>query len=183
MAAAVKNNEQLEAADTKALLPLIDEWVARNPHFVALSFPRAVSTVLVSRCREGMGYGLHSDNAVLNSGYRSDISFTLSLSDPADYDGGELVLRSGFGDQAVKLEAGSLILYPSGAPHRVNTVTRGERLVVVGWVQSRIRDPQKRQMLLDLDTVRKRYLDKVGHDDGADLLLKTSNNLRRLWDE
>ena len=78
MAAAVKNNEQLEAADTKALLPLIDEWVARNPHFVALSFPRAVSTVLVSRCREGMGYGLHSDNAVLNSGYRSDISFTLS---------------------------------------------------------------------------------------------------------
>ena len=65
----------------------------------------------------------------------------------------------------------------------MNTVTRGERLVVVGWVQSRIRDPQKRQMLLDLDTVRKRYLDKVGHDDGADLLLKTSNNLRRLWDE
>jgi len=183
MAAEVKNNEQLDAGDVRDLVPLMEKWVLTNSYFRALAFPRAVSNVLVSRYREGMSYGLHSDNAVLSSGHRSDISFTLFLSEADDYEGGELVLCSGIGDQAVKLDAGSLILYPSGVLHRVNTVTRGERLVIVGWVQSHIRDPQQRQMLLDLDTVRRRYLDKVGHDEAADLLLKTSHNLRRLWND
>lgn len=183
MARNVKNNEQVLAESVPDLLPLLSKLVANNALFKALSIPRAVSGVVVSRYREGMDYGFHTDTAVLSSGTRADLSFTLFLSDPASYDGGELALQTPLGEQRLKLEAGSLVLYSTGELHRVNPVTRGERLAVVGWVQSRVRDARKRQILIDLDTARKIWLEKVGHDATADLLLKSSTNLRRLWDE
>lgn len=183
MAKAVKHNEQVDADKVPGLMALLTQAVVGNPLFRQLAMPRAVSNLMVSRYREGMGYGTHTDAAVMKTGHRSDISFTLFLNGPDAYDGGELALETPFGEQRVKLQAGSLILYPTGGLHRVLPVTRGERLVVVGWVQSRIRDSRQREILLDLDQVRKVYLDKVGHDRMADLLLKASTNLRRMWDE
>lgn len=127
--------------------------------------------------------GMHTDSAIMNTGYRSDISFTLSLTDPETYEGGELVMETSFGEQPIKIPAGTLIIYPTGGLHRVAPVTQGVRLVVVGWVQSRIRDAAKRQILLDMHQARKAYLQKVGHDRNADLMFKSSENLRRMWDD
>lgn len=183
MAMAVKSNEQADASKVPGLIELLSQSVFGHPLFVQLAMPRAVSNVQVSRYRTGMAYGTHTDAAYMPSGKRADISFTLFLNEPADYDGGELSLETAFGEQRVKLNAGSLIMYPTGSLHQVLPVTRGERLVVVGWVQSRIRDAAKREILLDLDRALKSYKDKVGHDRIADLLLKSSTNLRRMWDE
>jgi PKHD-type hydroxylase len=183
MARAVKHNEQVELEQLPGLMKLLVQAVVQHPNFLQLAMPRTVSNLLVSRYLPGMSYGTHTDAAIMKTGHRSDISFTLFLNQPADYEGGELSLETPFGEQRVKLPAGSLILYPTGGLHQVLPVTRGERLVVVGWVQSRIRDSRRREILLDLDQVRKAYLEKVGHDRVADLLLKSSVNLRRMWDE
>ncbi|MBP3979787.1 Fe2+-dependent dioxygenase [Acidovorax sp. JG5] len=183
MAKAVKNNEQVDAAKVPGLMQMLQGAVLGHALFRQLAMPRAVSKLMVSRYREGMEYGTHTDAAIMDTGHRSDISFTLFLSEPESYDGGELAMETPFGEQRLKLKAGSLILYPTGGLHRVTPVTRGERLAVVGWVESRVRDARQREILLDLDQVRKAYLDKVGHDRMADLLLKSSTNLRRMWDD
>lgn len=183
MARAVKHNEQIEIARLPGVVDLLTAKVAQNTAFRNVAMPRHVSNIIVSRYRPGMSYGLHTDNAVLRSGHRADISFTLFLSDPDSYEGGELCLVTAFGEQRVKLPAGSLVLYPTGMLHRVDEVSAGERIAVVGWVQSRVRDPRHREILIDLDRVRVEYLKNAGHDHAADLLLKTSTNLRRMWDE
>lgn len=183
MAQAVKLNQQVDASKVPGLMELLSQAVLGHPLFRQLAMPRAVSKLMVSRYQEGMAYGTHTDAAIMDTGHRSDISFTLFLNDPDAYEGGDLALETAFGEQRIKLKAGSLILYPTGGLHRVLPVTRGERLVVVGWVQSRIRDAHKREIVLELDQVRKAYLDKVGHDRMADLLLKSTINLRRMWDE
>lgn len=183
MAQSVKENEQVDASQVPGLIELLSNTVASHPLFRQLTIPRHVSNLMVSRYREGMAYGTHTDAAIMQSGFRSDISFTLFLTEPESYEGGELSLETPFGEQRIKLKAGSLILYPTGELHRVTPVTQGERIVIVGWVQSRVRDSRKRQILIELDQVRKAYLDKVGHDRTADLLLKSSMNLRRMWDE
>jgi PKHD-type hydroxylase len=183
MAQSVKANEQVDAAQVPGLMAMLTDAIVNNPTFRHLAMPRAVSNLMVSRYRDTMAYGTHTDAAIMPSGHRSDISFTLFLTEPDSYEGGELSLETPFGDQRLKLKAGSLILYPTGELHQVMPVTQGERIVVVGWVQSRIRDSRKRQILLDLDQARRAYLDKAGHDRSADLLLKSAINLRRMWDE
>ncbi|MBT00013.1 MAG: Fe2+-dependent dioxygenase [Oceanospirillaceae bacterium] len=183
MAQSVKTNEQIDAEKIPGLTDLLSKTVVANRFFRQLAMPRAVSNIMVSRYREGMEYGTHTDAAIMPSGNRSDISFTLFLTGPDSYEGGELSIETPFGDQQLKLNAGSLILYPTGELHRVMPVTKGERIVVVGWVQSRVRDSRKRQILIDLDTARQEYLKNVGHDRSADLLLKSTTNLRRMWDE
>jgi len=183
MARAVKHNQQIPAEKVPDLMPVLSRAILGNNLFNILTMPRTVSNILVSRYQPGMEYGTHTDAAIMNSGHRSDISFTLFLSEPDSYEGGDLILETPFGEQAVRLKPGSLILYPTGELHRVSPVTSGERIVIVGWVESRIRDSRKRQILLDLETARKHYLEKAGHDRVADLLLKSSMNLRRMWDE
>lgn len=183
MAKGVKNNEQIDAIEAPQLLDFLRRHVINNPLFRELAMPRALSHLMVSRYGAGMEYGSHTDAAIMPSGNRTDVSFTLFLAAPDSYEGGDLVLETPFGEQRVKLAAGSMILYPTGELHRVLPVTRGERLAVVGWVQSRVRDPHKRQLLLDLEQARQAYLEKVGHDRAADLMLKSSMNLRRMWDE
>lgn len=118
-----------------------------------------------------------------SSFFRSDISFTLFLNSPSEYEGGELILEEMNGERSFKLEAGSLILYPSYTLHRVETVTSGVRKVAVGWVQSLVRDALNREILFELDTVRRSLFYKEGKTTEFDLLSKCHANLLRQFAE
>jgi PKHD-type hydroxylase len=135
---------------------------------------------LFSRYAEGKSYGVHMDNAMM-SDQRVDMSMTLFLSDPADYDGGELVIYFSTGEQSIKLPAGSAVLYPTSAFHEVKEVTRGQRQVCVTWIRSLVRDPTAREILLDLKMARDRLSAQLGKSLEIDLLSKTYTNLLRRW--
>jgi PKHD-type hydroxylase len=137
---------------------------------------------LVSRYRPGMEYGLHVDDAMMQ-GVRTDLSFTLFLSPPEAYEGGELVIEGNDAENAIKLQAGSAVLYPTTSLHRVAPVTAGERLVVVGWVRSLIRRADQREVLFDLDTVVAEMRQHGGSQPGMDRILKVRANLQRMWVE
>jgi PKHD-type hydroxylase len=111
------------------------------------------------------------------------VSFTLFLSEPASYDGGELVIESASGEDAVKLEAGSLVAYPSTTLQHVAEVTRGTRLAAVGWARSYIRDGARRELLFDLDTARRQMFARDGKSADYDLVSKSLANLLRMWVE
>jgi PKHD-type hydroxylase len=184
----VKHNTQLRS-DASAL-PSLREWVLEALHnnslFQIAALPKTISPILFSRYETGMEYGSHVDNAIMRGGdrpLRSDLSFTLFLSSPDTYGGGELVIESPQGEQAFKLEAGSMVLYPSSTLHRVEAITAGVRLVAVGWVQSLVRSPSEREILFDLETVRQSVFAKQGKTPEFDLLSKSYTNLLRKWSE
>jgi PKHD-type hydroxylase len=122
------------------------------------------------------------DNAIMGE-MRIDLSLTLFLSDPSDYEGGELVIDFSTGARSIKLPAGSAVLYPTTAFHRVTEVTKGQRQVVVTWIRSLVRDAAKREILLDLKTARDRLSRQLGKTPEVDLLSKTHTNLLRRWVE
>ena len=142
--------------------------------------PRRYPRMLLSRYRGGMAYGTHVDDPVMN-GFRTDLSFTLSLSDPESYSGGELVLEDGLEDRAITLEAGDMVLYPTSALHRVEPVTSGERMALVGWITSWVRDPARREILHDLDVAARLLHDETGKTPAFDRIFKTKANLSRMW--
>lgn len=181
-ASAHKNNEQAgHDRALSALLSKVEQTVMAHPLIQASARPRQVLNVLFSRYREGMYYGQHVDDALMN-GQRSDLSFTLFVSAPDEYDGGELVLDQTGGEQWIKADAGSLFLYPSTSLHRVEPVTRGERLALVGWLNSHIRQSEHREILFDLDRSIESWRQSHGAEgDALALLLKTRSNLLRLW--
>jgi PKHD-type hydroxylase len=184
----VKDNTQLDKASLQqaSLQELVNISLNKNPLFIAAIQPLMIHAMLFSRYEVGMSYGLHIDNAFMGSGdrcYRSDVSWTLFLSDPATYTGGELVIQGSEGERVFKLKAGSAIFYPSSFLHQVNTVTTGIRLAAVGWVQSVIRNPQQREMLFDLDVVRRSLFQQQGKTIEFDLISKTYANLLRQWAE
>jgi PKHD-type hydroxylase len=130
-----------------------------------------------------MEYGAHTDDALMGDEFhplRTDLAFTLFLSDPTTYDGGALIVESRGGEQAVKLAAGDCVLYPAGTIHRVEPVTRGERLAAVGWVQSVVRDAARREILFDLSKARARV--SASREDLL-LLDKSIGGLLRMWGE
>jgi PKHD-type hydroxylase len=143
-------------------------------------WPRTVSPMLLSRYQTGMTYGRHVDDALMK-GLRTDVSFTLFLSDPQSYEGGELVIEGTFGEQAIKLEAGSVVTYPSTTLHRVEPVREGVRLAAVGWVRSYVRSAEQREILFDIETVRRRLFDRSGKSEEFDRLTKVQSNLLRAW--
>ena len=183
----VKNNTQLtkKAEYTSELTEMVSSALWRNPLFKVATQPKTIHSMLFSCYETGMSYGSHADNALMgNRGFlRSDISLTLFLSDPADYEGGELIVENTDGDRSYKLPARSAIVYPSGALHRVAPITEGIRLVVVAWVQSLVRDPMKREILFDLDTARRSLFQKSGKTIEFDLISKSHANLLRRWAE
>ena len=183
----VKNNSQLtkKAKYTSELTEMVSSALWRNPLFKVATQPKTIHSMLFSCYETGMSYGSHADNALMgNRGFlRSDVSLTLFLSDPADYEGGELIVENTDGDRSYKLPAGSAIVYPSGALHRVSPITQGIRLVVVAWVQSLVRDPMKREILFDLDTARRSIFQKSGKTIEFDLISKSHANLLRRWAE
>ena len=178
----VKANEQAGAGDNAALALKcsMSEAILGNDVFQLAVRPKALSPLLISRYLPGMSYGSHVDDALMG-GMRSDVSFTLFLSDPASYDGGELVIESAAGEEDVKLAAGSLVTYPSGALHHVAPVTRGVRYGAVGWARSFIRDASLRELLFDLETARRSLFARDGKSREFDLMSKCSANLFRAW--
>ncbi len=183
----VKQNEQLttDGDGPRQARDLVLKGLKRNPTFKQVAIPRRVQQPLISRYRHGMQYGRHVDDALMggNSKHRTDLSVTVFLNDPADYDGGELVIESSFGEQSVKLPAGAAVLYASGALHRVAPVTRGERLAAVTWVESYIRDSARRELLHDLNKVCKAMAKSCPDTDETDLAFKSYSNLLRMWSE
>lgn len=127
----VKQNSQLKGQDAKELRELVKAALMRNPLFQAAVRPRYIHSILLSRYDVGMEYGRHTDNALMGQ-YRSDVSFTLFLSEQDDYDGGELVMEGVDDEHSYKLPKGAAILYPSSSLHRVNSVKSGTRLAAVG---------------------------------------------------
>jgi PKHD-type hydroxylase len=180
----VKHNRQADALDRNAaeIRDLVTDRIQSNELFKLAARPKQISPLIFSKYEPGMRYGSHVDDALMG-GMRADISFTLFLSEPSRYDGGELVVETTAGEDAIKLDAGSMIVYPATSLHRVAEVTRGERLAAVGWVRSFIRDEAKRELLFDLDTARKRLFVREGKSEDYDLLSKSSANLLRMWAE
>ena len=184
----VKQNQQLSGKSDSyaALTEIVMSALRRNELFQMAARPRVIRSPLFSRYDVGMSYGTHVDNAMMkNRGepMRTDLSFTLFLSPSDAYDGGELIIESTHGEQAISLDAGSMVLYPSSTLHRVEPVTRGSRLVAVSWVQSTVRSPEKREILFDLDTARRSLFKQQGKTPELDLLSKSVSNLMRMWIE
>lgn len=180
----VKDNRQADPLDRNAaaLRALVADKLLANELFRLAARPKQLSPILFSRYEPGKKYGSHVDDAIMG-GMRADVSFTLFLSDPTSYEGGELVIEAPAGDEAIKLDAGSMIVYPATSLHHVAEVTRGERIAAVGWARSFIRDEAKRELLFDLDTARSRLFAREGKSSDYDLLSKSSANLLRMWAE
>ena len=183
----VKYNMQLQREATYAsdLRELVKTALKRNVLFQSAVQPKIIHSMLFSRYEKGMSYGRHVDNALMGNQefLRSDVSFTLFLSLPSTYEGGELVIECSDRDRTYKLEAGSMIVYPSSTLHQVEPVIAGVRLAAVGWVQSLVRDPNEREILFDLDTARRSIFAKEGKTIEFDLISKSYANLLRKWAE
>ncbi len=178
----VKHNQQLKRDTGQELEVTIKAALSRHPLFQTAVRPKQIHSVRFSRYSSGMSYGTHADNAMMGH-WRADISFTVFLNQPTDYDGGELVIEGPDDEQGYKLPAGTALVYPSSTLHRVNQVTAGQRLVTVGWVQSLIRDPAQRELLFDIDTARRSLFAQHGKTAEFDLLSKSVSNLLRQWAE
>ena len=179
----VKANDQaLPCPELDAMLGKVEQALADSAVFRSAARPKVVSKLILSRYRMGQTYGLHVDDALMQ-GLRTDLSFTLFLAEPDTYDGGALVIEDTFEARAIKLNAGELILYPATTLHRVEPVTRGERLAVVGWVQSLVRDGAQREILFDLDQAVDACFGAEGKTAQFDRLAKTRANLLRMWVE
>ncbi|HEV8313650.1 MAG TPA: Fe2+-dependent dioxygenase [Burkholderiaceae bacterium] len=186
--ARVKRNRQLAEGSPLAreLGDVVLAALERHPLFISAVLPARVYPPLFNRYEGGERFGNHVDNALrLMPGsaerLRTDVSATLFLSDPDDYDGGELLIDDTYGAHSVKLPAGHLIVYPSASLHRVEPVTRGARLACFFWAQSMVRDVGQRTLLLDLDTAIQR-LAQTDADEAARLQLTGCyHNLLRMW--
>jgi PKHD-type hydroxylase len=181
----VKRNEQLGAGPAaQRAREQVVAALASNGVFAAAVLPRRFAPPLFARYTPGMEFGTHMDNAVMGAEQmRSDVSVTLFLSEPEDYDGGELVMDTSAGEVAYKLPAGSAVTYPSTMLHRVDAVTRGTREVAVTWAQSLVRRPDQRELLFDLERVSRTLFERDGKSPEFDLVNKSTANLRRMWVE
>lgn len=183
----VKRNEQADLSGRagQGLEVLLRERILKHPVVATAARPRTLGRLLISRTGPAGGYGDHVDNALMGpdaARYRTDLSFTLFLSDPETYEGGGLTIEDALEDRTLRLPAGDLILYPSGAPHRVEPVTAGVRLACVGWIQSHVRDAAAREVLWDLERVRAAWPEDA--DPAARLTLdKSIGALLRRWAE
>ncbi len=178
----VKQNQQLATQVAKPLTTEIQQIILKHPLFQAAARPRQIQAIRFNRYSDGMAYGRHTDNALMNGG-RTDLSFTLFLSDPDSYEGGELVVESLDSEQPYKLSAGSMLVYPATSLHRVEPVTAGVRWAAIGWVQSQIRQAEQREILFELDAARRSLFEKYGKTDEFDLITKSLSNLLRRWVE
>jgi PKHD-type hydroxylase len=188
--ALVKRNRQLAELSPigRQLGELILTTLARNPLFFSAALPLKTVPPLFNRYEGGEHYGDHIDGAVRavpgsSHFIRTDLSSTLFLTDPSDYDGGELVVSDTFGEQTVKLPAGDLILYTSGSVHRVNPVTRGARVSSFFWTQSMVADERHREHLYRLDQTIQKLRGKIGETAETIALAGHYHNLLRMWSE
>lgn len=185
----VKHNEELESASRhmEQLNSLVMGALVQHPLYQAGAMPYRVATPYYARYTRGMSYGDHIDDPVMGppggGQYRSDVSTTVFLNAPQDYRGGELVVRTAYGEQALKLPAGDAVIYPSSSLHHINEVTSGERLVAVTWTQSMLRDPQQRELLFQLYQAREELLQSQPGSEAATRVDHAYVNLVRMWAE
>ncbi len=184
----VKNNQQLphDCAAAHAIRALVLRGLDRSPRFFSAALPLKVFTPRINRyAGDCNAYGNHIDNAmrVLPGGerVRTDVSCTVFMSDPADYDGGELVVSDTFGDHHVKLPAGHAVIYPGTSLHQVKPVTRGERVACFFWVQSMVRSDEQRRLLFDMDMTLLALRQRHGETPETTALTGTYHNLLRQW--
>jgi PKHD-type hydroxylase len=188
--ASVKLNQQMDERSAVAQRAgrVILAALETNPLFISAALPNAVYPPIFNRYGPGMTFGAHVDGGIrldprTGGKLRTDLSATLFLSDPGDYDGGELEVADTYGVHAVKLEAGDLILYPASSVHAVTPITRGERLAAILWVQSLVREDGRRSLLFDMDNAIQ-TLTRTGADAGARRsLVGCYHNLLREWAE
>ncbi|HET7865374.1 MAG TPA: Fe2+-dependent dioxygenase [Burkholderiaceae bacterium] len=188
-AAQVKNNEQIEpgSGPLRELQAMVLHALEMHPVFLSAALPKRVLPPLFNRYGgERNAYGNHVDQAVRyapGSGQRirTDISCTLFLAEPSEYEGGELVVQDTFGEQRVKLAAGDMVLYPGTSVHCVEPVTAGERLASFFWVESMVRSDEQRRLLYDMDMSLMRLRSEHGESEAVLRLTGTYHNLLRMW--
>ena len=187
--ALAKNNQQIPEGSPVArqVGDLIQDALGASPLFIAAALPLKVFPPLFNRYDSGQAFGTHVDNAIrhlrgTNFRIRSDLSATLFLSEPEEYDGGELTVEDTYGVQRVKLAAGDLVLYPSTSLHHVTPVTRGARVSSFFWIQSMVRDDGQRTLLFQMDTAIQQLVAELGNaDDRVISLTGVYHNLLRRW--
>jgi len=182
----VKRNEQaVLSSAVRHVQDQITQALRENPIFNSAVLPLRVAPPMISHYVAGNEYGPHVDDAImrLDPPLRSDVSVTVFLNDPSDYEGGELVAETLSGEDTVKLGAGSAVIYPSTTLHHVAPVTSGERMVAVTWAQSMVRDADARVILFELDQARRDIFAKDGKCRTFDLITKSYSNLLRRWAE
>jgi PKHD-type hydroxylase len=189
--ALVKKNEQLPPNSdlSRQLGERVIKALAANPLFISAAIPRHIFPPLFNRYGSGQHFGVHVDNAVRGDHLtgvriRTDLSVTLFLSEPDEYDGGELIVEDYYGSHEVKLPAGHLVLYPATSLHTVTPITRGVRVASFFWLQSMIRDTHARSMIFDLDNAIQGLVGRLGRNDHE--IVKLSglyHNLIRYWAE
>ena len=185
----MKQNLQLsrQNAVSVELGNIILRKLGHDPLFISASLAEKIWPPIFNLYQNGGHYGTHSDAALMrlpetNMTIRSDLSATIFLSDPDEYDGGELVIEEHYGAQPVKLAAGDMVLYPSSSLHQVTPVTRGQRMCAITWMQSAVADASAREMLFDLDQSIQALTPDRSHDDpDIDRLIHVYHNLLRRW--
>ena len=186
-AQSIKNNVEVPADNPqmKALNEIVMGKLVQEPEYRAICWPKRIAVPIYARYDVGMSYGQHVDDPVMggSSMYRSDISLTIFLSPADSYEGGELIISHAFGEQKIKLDAGSVVFYPSSSLHSVAPVTSGTRDVAVSWVQSTIRDAEKRSLLYELNQAREILIDEQPNSPACAKICNSFNNLVRQWVE
>ena len=185
----MKDNQQLpeDHPVARELGDLIGESLSRNPLFLSAALPLRVFPPLFNRYQGGQSFGNHVDNAIRQASggarLRTDLSATLFLAEPAEYDGGELLVEDTYGVHSVKLPAGHMVLYPSTSLHNVQPVTRGARIASFFWIQSMVRDDGARTLLFDLDSAIRGLSAEQPDHPSAVHLVGVYHNLLRRWAE
>ena len=186
-----KRNHQLPESSpaSKQAGNLVLDRLSASPLFVSAALPLKVFPPLFNRYDTGETFGIHVDNSIRAQAgsdfrIRSDLSATVFLTDPAEYDGGELVIEDTYGEHRVKLAAGDMVLYPSSSLHHVTPVTRGARVSSFFWIQSMVRDVSDRRLMFELDqSVQTLSAERGGHDATVIALTGIYHNLMRKWAE
>lgn len=182
----VKHNDELalDPAQMRDLNNLVMGRLVEHPVYRSAAMPLKIAAPYYARYTTGMSYGDHVDDPIMGQGselYRSDVSVTIFLNNPDDYDGGELVIQTAFGEQQVKLPAGDAVIYPSSSLHHVAEVSRGERLVAVSWIQSLVREPEKRALLHEMNLARETLLHEQPDAEATAQVNHAYINLVRMW--
>ena len=188
--APVKLNQQIDERSDVAhqCQHIVLSALERNPLFISAALPNVVYPPMFNRYGEGMGFGLHVDGSVRLHPHngrklRTDVSATLFLAEPDEYDGGELQIADTYGTHSVKLAAGDMVVYPSTSLHQVTTVTRGTRLACFLWVQSLVKDDGQRSLLFDMDTSIQTLNRTQADETARRSLVGCYHNLLRQWSE
>ncbi|MBI3563176.1 MAG: Fe2+-dependent dioxygenase [Gammaproteobacteria bacterium] len=184
----VKNNSEMQhtAAQLNRLNHLVMSVLVQHPQFQSAVLPHRIAMPFYARYTVGQAYGEHIDDPVMGPAgqrYRSDIAVTVFLNAPQEYDGGELVIATQYGQERIKCPAGHAVIYPASSLHQVTPVRAGQRLVAVTWVQSLIRNPAQRELLYELNHVRERWLKTSPADPDTQKIDHTYVNLVRMWSE